>query len=150
MDQRSYRAKIEYTQPGYSEIKRRFPGQLDSNFSHLRFQPSRECQDLSTETREIEFELIQLYILEPTEAEPFSLSGRGMRYAMYEELLGFVESYPAEQLKYPILARGSYAIVVGERYVPYAYCDSTGRTLGLRWSGVYKSTDRLLVVRLAD
>lgn len=148
MSQTPYRARIEYIQPGYSEIKRRFPGQLDSNFSHLRFQPSRECQGLATETREIEFELIHLST--SVVGSLFTLSRQGMRHAMYEELLGFVETYPAEQLKYPILARGSYTIVVGEQYVPYAYCDDTGRTLGLRWSGVHKSTDRLLAVRLAD
>ena len=60
---------------------------------------------------------------------------RGLRPALYEELLGFAEKYPDEQRKYPIVALGSEADVGGRRRVAYLWDGGDGRSLNLGWIG---------------
>ena len=52
-----------------------------------------------------------------------------------EHLLSFGEKYPEEQRKYPIIALGSVAEVLGYRYVPYLDRLGAERYLGLGWWG---------------
>ncbi|MES2203203.1 MAG: hypothetical protein V4474_02720 [Patescibacteria group bacterium] len=53
--------------------------------------------------------------------------------AKIEHLLAFGAKYPEEQRKYPIIALGSVAEVLGDRGVPYLGRDDARRILGLHW-----------------
>jgi hypothetical protein len=73
---------------------------------------------------------------------------KGLRPALYEELLGFAEKYPDEQRKYPIVALGSEADVGGDRGVACLWRDGDGRHLDLGWiADVWDGHDRFLAVR---
>jgi len=120
-----FRVSVVYTQPGLEELKRRFA--LVSPFydaSHSegppipfeviqpdksvrRFEPIERCRNISTENRDIAFEYIHFDCLVTCDEVLAEMDRKGLRPALYEELLCFAEAYPDEWARYPVAAIGS-------------------------------------------
>ena len=64
------------------------------------------------------------------------------------ELLAFARRYPNEQLKFPIVALGSEALLGGDRRVAYLCRGGADRDLLLSWAELgWRASYRFLVVR---
>jgi hypothetical protein len=83
-----------------------------------------------------------------SEAVVEAIKADGWEPAQIEHLLAFLEKFPEEQRKYPIIALGSVAKVGGDRGVPCLYRGVDERSLGLGWwDGVWDGPSRFLAVR---
>ena len=77
-----------------------------------------------------------------------AIKAAGWESGNIEHLLSFGEKYPEKQCKYPIIALGSVAEVVGYRSVPCLGKDDTKRDLDLSWwGGGWDGRYRFLAVR---
>jgi hypothetical protein len=101
-----YSALVEYRQPSYDELKKAFDWVYDG-YKNAEFKQIDVCKDVSTETREIEFELVHLNKDASTDTVLAELDKRELRPALYEELLAFAAKYPEFQKQFPIGALGS-------------------------------------------
>ncbi|MFH1621226.1 MAG: hypothetical protein ABIB04_04030 [Patescibacteria group bacterium] len=128
-----FSAPIVYVQPEFEELKRRFPAYVNPDYKGKRFDPIERCKAVSKENREVAFEYVHLDRDASTDEVLAEMDRKGLRPALYEELLGFAEKYPDEQRKYPIVALGSEAYVDGDRYVACLWDDYDGRNLYLHW-----------------
>ena len=128
-----FSAPIVYVQPAFEELKRQFPAYVNPDYKGKRFDPIERCKAVSKENREVAFEYVHLDRDASTDEVLAEMDRRGLRPALYEELLGFAEKYPDEQRKYPIVALGSETRVVGSRGVAYLWDDDRGRSLDLDW-----------------
>ncbi|MBP9869778.1 hypothetical protein KBC59_04450 [Patescibacteria group bacterium] len=147
-------AFVNYVQPEFEELKRRFPAYVDPDyFAGLRFDPIECCKAVSKENREVAFEYVYMgreSSIDETDDKVLAEMDRlGFRPALYEELLGFAEKYPDEQRKYPIVALGSVALVhVRLRGVACLWGNGDDSYLDLCWSGCgWNDDDRFLAVR---
>jgi hypothetical protein len=139
---------IVYIQPTFEELKRRFPVYINPDYKGKRFDPIERCKAVSKENREVAFEYVRLDRDASTDEVLAEMDRRGLRPALYEELLGFAEKYPDEQRKYPIVALGSEACVDGGRRVASLWHDGFGRCLCLGWvDGGWYGCCRFLAVR---
>ena len=130
-----FSAPIVYVQPEFEELERRFPAYVNPDYKGKHFDPIERCKAVSKENREVAFEYVHLDRDASTDEVLAEMDRRGLRPALYEELLGFAEKYPDEQRKYPIVALGSEAGVSGHRRVASLWCDGHGRSLDLSWLG---------------
>lgn len=128
-----FSAPIVYVQPEFEELERRFPAYVNPDYKGKHFDPIERCKAVSKENREVAFEYVHLDRDASTDEVLAEMDRRGLRPALYEELLGFAEKYPDEQRKYPIVALGSETRVHGYRYVAYLWIDDDGRSLHLNW-----------------
>jgi hypothetical protein len=139
----SFSAPIVYVQPEFEELKRRFTGFVNLECKGKRFDPIERCEAVSKENREVAFEYVQIGRNATTDEVLTKMDRRGLRPALYEELLGFAEKYPDEQRKSCIVALGS---VVSVRECSVAFIwdnDDDGRSLGFapvfcEWNGRYR------------
>jgi hypothetical protein len=122
------RAEIIHIQPSYADLKKAFDWVYDG-YKNAEFKAIDVCKDVSTENREIEFELVHLDKEMHTDAILAELDRLGFRPALYEELFGFAKQYPDEQRKYPIVALGSVCLSDDHLRSPYVYGDDSGRGL---------------------
>ena len=129
----SFSAPIVYVQPEFEELTRRFPAYVDPDYKGKRFDPIERCKAVSKENREVAFEYVHMDRDASTDEVLAEMDRKGLRPALYEELLGFAEKYPDEQRKYPIVALGSGAGVLGNRHVAFLWNDDDGRYLNLAW-----------------
>lgn len=144
----TFSAPIVYVQPEFEELKRRFPAYVNPDYKGKRFDPIERCKAVSKENREVAFEYVHMDRDASTDEVLAEMDRKGLRPALYEELLGFAEKYPDEQRKYPIVALGSEANVGGGRNVAYLWLDGDGRRLGLYWVGFdWRGRYRFLAVR---
>ena len=128
-----FSAPIIYVQPSFKELKRRFPAYVNPDYKGKRFDPIERCKAVSKENREVAFEYVHMSRDASTDEVLAEMDRKGLRPALYEELLGFAEKYPDEQRKYPIVALGSETHVNGIRNVAYLCDDDDGRRLDLDW-----------------
>jgi hypothetical protein len=128
-----FSAPIVYVQPEFEELKRRFPAFINLDYSGKRFDPIERCKAVSKENREVAFEYVHMDRDASTDEVLAEMDRKGLRPALYEELLGFALKYPDEQLKYPIVALGSGTSVRGLRYGAFLWYGDDGRYLDLRW-----------------
>ena len=143
-----FSAPIVYVQPAFEELRCRFPAYVNPDYKGKRFDPIEHCKGVSTENREVAFEYVHMDRDASTDEVLAEMDRKGLRPALYEELLGFAEKYPDEQRKYPIVALGSGAGVGGYRRVAYLWYDDDGRHLYLGWIGHdWHDYDRFLAVR---
>ena len=143
-----FSAPIAYVQPEFEELKRRFPAYVNPDCKGKWFDPIERCKGVSTENREVAFEYVHMDRDASTDEVLAEMDRRGLRPALYEELLGFAEKYPDEQRKYPIVALGSGTDVGGLRDVAYLWSDGDGRGLDLRWIGLgWRDDYRFLAAR---
>ncbi|MEK7584402.1 MAG: hypothetical protein AAB490_04090 [Patescibacteria group bacterium] len=129
-----FRALVTYAQPTYATLKVAFDWVYDGyGLRSALFAPIDVCKDVSTESREIEFELVHLDKDASTNAVLAELKRLELRPALYEELLAFAKQYPDEQRKYPIVAFGSVCQYDGDLFSPYVLESVDGRCLGMDW-----------------
>ena len=131
----SFSAPIVYVQPEFEELQRRFPGYVNPDYKGKRFDPIERCKAVSKENREVAFEYVHMDRDASTDEVLAEMDRKGLRPALYEELLGFAEKYPDEQRKYPIVALGSETRVRARRSVACLWHDGNGRGLNLSWAG---------------
>lgn len=146
----SFSAPIVYVQPEFEELKRRFPAYVNPDYKGKRFDPIERCKAVPTSVGncEVAFEYVHMDRDASTDAVLAEMDRKGLRPALYEELLGFAEKYPDEQRKYPIVALGSETSVYGRRRVAYLWHDADARHLYLDWiDRVWRDDDRFLAVR---
>ena len=143
-----YSAPIVYVQPAFEELKRRFPAYVNPDYKGKRFDPIERCKAVLKENREVAFEYVHMDRDASTDEVLAEMDRKGLRPALYEELLGFAEKYPDEQRKYPIVALGSETDVRGRRIVAYLWGADDGRNLSLLWIvGGWCDYSRFLAVR---
>jgi hypothetical protein len=143
-----FSAPIVYVQPEFEELKRRFPTYVHPDYKGKWFDPIVRCKGVSTENREVAFEYVHMNRDASTDEVLAEMDRKGLRPALYEELLGFAEKYPDEQRKYPIVALGSETGVHGIRCVAYLWRGDHGRNLCLGWvDDDWDDRDRFLAVR---
>ena len=143
-----FTAPIVYVQPTFEELERRFPVYVNPDYKGKRFDPIERCKAVSKENREVAFEYVRLDRDASTDEVLAGMDRKGLRPALYEELLGFAEKYPDEQRKYPIVALGSGSSVRGYCFVAYLWDGDFGRCLILRWVGFgWCAGSRFLAVR---
>ncbi|MEO5927844.1 MAG: hypothetical protein ABIO72_03935 [Patescibacteria group bacterium] len=132
-DHPKFTALVTYVQPEFEELQRRFPAYVNPDYKGKRFDPIERCKGVSKENREVAFEYVHLDRDASTDEVLAEMDRKGLRPALYEELLSFAEKYPDEQRKYPIVALGSEALVGGDRSVACLWLDGDGRGLRLSW-----------------
>lgn len=142
-------AQIVYAAPAFDELKRRFPSYVGSEYDGIIFQPIEMCKDVSRETRAVGFEYVHMGGRPSTDEVLTEMDKRGLRPALYEELLCFEEKYPEEFNKYGIIALGSEAEIDGRRRIVDLWRNDAGQghlslhDVDLRWTDSF----RFLAVR---
>lgn len=142
----SFEAFVTYVQPSLWDLLCQFSS-VDPEYKDRKFEPIESCKNISTTNRQIVFEYVQLHRRASTEAILAETYRRGLRPALYEELLGFLKKYFDEQQRYPIVALGSMTYVRGRSCVscPWRYGIMH---LGLAWvEGDWEDDGRFLAVR---
>lgn len=143
-----FTAPVVYVQPEYEELKRRFPAYVNPDYKGKRFDPIERCKAVSKENREVAFEYVHMDRDASTDEVLAEMDRKGLRPALYEELLGFAEKYPDEQRKFPIVALGSEAYVDGRRTLACLWHGGDERFLHLCWlDGDWFGNYRFLAVR---
>ncbi len=139
---------IVYVQPEFEELKRRFPAYVNPDYKGRRFDPIERCKTVSKENREVTFEYVHMDRDASIDEVLAEMDRKGLRPALYEELLGFAEKCPDEQRKHPIIALGSVTGVSGLRHVAFLSDGGYGRRLSLSWgSDGWGGHFRFLAVR---
>lgn len=133
-----FSAFVKYVQPDLEELIRRFPAYgIFQDCGGKHFEPIKACKEFSREDREVNFELVDIGgYTAYTDEVPERMNRKGLRPALYEELLAFAEKYPDKQW-YPLVALGSETWVQGINYVAILFDGSLGRRLFLRHCGGY-------------
>jgi hypothetical protein len=129
----TFSAPVVYLQPEFEELLQRFPGYVMPDFKGKRFDPIERCKSVSKENREVTFECVHMTRDATTDEVLAEMDRKGLRPALYEEVLGFAEKYPDEQRKYPIVALGSETRRGGTRGVACLWGDGCRRDLNLSW-----------------
>lgn len=157
----TFTAPVVYVQPSLEELKCRFSRVHGYYYEGARFDPIERCKDIYEELRglpagrHVAFECVYF------DGRPSNMDGRpktdealaemdkrGLRPALYEELLGFALKYPDEQRKHIIAALGSETYVGDYRRVAFLQNDKFGRNLNLARIIDYWINDcRFLAVR---
>ncbi|MCE9586543.1 hypothetical protein K8R04_04490 [Candidatus Uhrbacteria bacterium] len=146
-DAPGFRALVEYAQPAYAFLEQAFDWVYDG-YKSAKFTPIDVCKDVSTESREIEFELVHLNKGVSTDKALAELDKQVLRPALYEELLAFAVKYPELQKQFPIVALGSVYRVDGYLCSPYVLWDGSERRLHFSWfDGDWSDSCRFLAVR---
>ncbi len=144
----SFSAPIVYVQPKFKELKRRFTAYVDRVHTFKFFVPIERCKAVSKENREATLEYVHMNRDASTDEVLAEMDRKGLRPALYEELLGFAEKYPDEQLKYPIVALGSESHVFPINGVACLWRFRNGRSLIVHsFDGVWHDSCRFLAVR---
>ncbi len=130
-ERQQFIADIVYVQPDFEELERRFTNFVHPCFDGRRLDPIERCKRVSKESRKVAFKYISMDCIALTDEVLDEMERKGLRPALYEELLGFALKYPDEQKKHPIAALGSEREVDGRRYVAFLYNDRDGEALGL-------------------
>jgi len=112
----SFSAKIVYIQPEFEDLMY-YQAYVDPEYKGKRFDPIERCESVSKENREVIFEYVHMDRNASTDEVIAEMDCKGLRPALYEELIGFAKSYPDEQRKYPIVALGSVTLMGGYPFV---------------------------------
>jgi hypothetical protein len=129
-----FSAKVVYAIPAMDELRRRFPAYVNPAYDGIVFQPIKVCENVSRETREVEFEYVDLDRSGGKDESLAAIDKRGLRPALPEELIAFNEAYPEEMTKFPIAALGSKTEVNSFTSCVAMMSGVSGRSvLGLGW-----------------
>lgn len=142
-----FKAFVQYIQPGFEELQRRFKPYVNPDYKS-RLDPIERYKTVSRESREVTFEFVHMNRSASPDEILDEIYRRGLRPALYEELLCFTERYPDEVLNDSFVAFGSETAKDGERRVACLSSDGINRFLDLRaprlfWHGYV----RFLAVR---
>lgn len=142
-----FKAIVEYTQPGHDELTRRFPAKVDTEFPG-KFQPIKSLKAVSQKSRELTFEYVVLeHDASNDEVLALIEKQQGLRPALYEEFLCFLEQQPKEKGKFPLAALGSEMAKGLLRGVALLMDDEPGGSLMLFYPDLWYVGDHFLVVR---
>lgn len=123
-----YSAHVEYRKPSCAELEQVFDRLFPEYSRKIEFDSIDVCKDVSTESLEIEFELVHLNKGHASADKVLEeLDKLGLRPALYEELLGFAKRYPDEN---EVVALGSVYHRSGGPGSPAIYWNENGRGLG--------------------
>lgn len=146
-EQQSFTAFITYQQPSFEELLCQFPGYVNPEYKDKRFDPIERCKTVSKESHGVTFGYVHMDRDASTDEVLAEMDRKGLRPALYEELLGFAEKYPNEQRQFLIVALGSEALVESFRCVAFLWAVAS-RDLHLRLvSGNWGRGCRFLAVR---
>ena len=112
----SFSAFVEYRQPSLEELRQMFD-RVSVNCRH-EFEPTDACRGVSSQAREIQFELVHLGKVASTDEVLAELASRRLRPALYVEFLAFSTKFPSEQREYEIGVLGSFVDAIGYRHAP--------------------------------
>lgn len=142
------RACVDYVVPVYGLLLQLFD-RVDDRFKDgIALAPTVLCRDLSQEPSELEFELIRLGKGESLIEVLASLEDRGVRPALYQELVSFSRVFANFQRRFKIISTGSCTEIGELIYSPCLSGDENERRLGLHWhEDDLEGGERLLVVR---
>ncbi len=124
----SFVVHVAYIQPPFKELLRRFD-YVHSYFDKCFF-PIERCKDVPLDAREVSFVYVQQDRNGSSDEAFNEMEQKGLRPALYEELLCFAKAYPDEQMKFPIVALGS-EVEMNDRYYA-AFLDNNGVRPNLR------------------
>ena len=142
-----FRAEVIYVQPSYADLQKAFDWVYEG-YASAEFKPIDACKGISTDTREIEFELVHLNKDASTDEALAELDKRGLRPALYEELLAFAAKHPELQKQFPIVALGSVCRDGARLYSPFVRFYGRERRLRFGWlDGRWLRSYRFLSVR---
>lgn len=143
-------AFVSYTQPSFEELKRRFSYVVPEYSDGKNFAPVERCKAVSKKSREVTFEYVLAENLSFSDQMLIEMDSKGLRPALYEELLCFAEKYPDEQRKYPIIALGSEVDVGGHRRIATLFhrnfLPGDGPSLFLDWFAGERGGHQFLAV----
>ncbi|HVM90809.1 MAG TPA: hypothetical protein VMU11_02855 [Verrucomicrobiae bacterium] len=144
--------KVDYAPMSYEQLRRRFSGHVHDGYAHVNMRTYHTAKDIALDERETVFEYLCCGTHANADDAHDLINQSGCRPARFEELIGFVWAYPAEAVKHPIVALGSYAFMGDDDiYVPCVRVDpERGLGLGLWYVGFPRTFPpdlRLLVVR---
>lgn len=144
-------ADVTYSQPFYRKLMGRFRHSVNPRFQGRTFTAIDRCASLGREMRCILLEYVHLGCKATTDKVLAEMDRRGLRPALYEELLAFADAYPGEQRKHRIIALGSVTNIDGHDVVA---CLSNGKwhghALDLHWFDTgckWRTGDWFLAVR---
>jgi len=140
--------QVVYQQPTYPELRQLFDWVQDG-FRFREFKPTEACKGFSVATRDLAFELFHLDQQISTEDVLAEMVKSGLRPALYEELLAFVQAFPDEQRKYPIVALGSVCRKGQDYCCPSVLFGDNQRKIDFGWlAGNWHESCRFLAVKL--
>lgn len=121
-------------QPSLDELRKAF-GWVNDAYGRAKFEPIAACRDIDRTNRDVAFRYFRIKRTMTTKQILAAMDKAGLRPAMYEELLAFAGKYQDEQRKFPIVALGSVAVLVGGVRVAYLDENDLARDLNLRYDG---------------
>ncbi len=111
-------AYVIYKQPSFEDLKKQFACDVDPNLEDRQFVPIAGCKNVSQVSRELIFELIEFDWDVTTEEVIEELTADGLRPALYEEFVCFLEKWGRALvnglLRQGIVELGSETSVAGE------------------------------------
>ncbi len=126
-----FTAFVDYANPSYQELKSAFDW-VDDWYDRAMFKTIDICKSVSREPCVVGFVYVHMDRTASSNEVYATMETRGLRPALYEELLAFAKAYPDEQRKFHIIALGSFCVgVSGGRYVAYLSDVGYGRRLRL-------------------
>ncbi len=134
IDHTPFSTVVIYAQPSFEQLQRQFSS-VSGDYANHPFHPMARCKHVARERTEVLFEYIHLGRSTSISRVLAEMDRRGLRPALYEELLGFAEQFPDEQRQFPIIAIGSRALIAHNSRIPYLWCDESGRSLEQYWIG---------------
>ena len=121
---------VTYKMPSFEELKRRIK-HVHPIFDEKFFEPIASCKHVSREPRKIRFEIVETNKRKTTYEILQEMKTRGLRPALFEELLDFSEKHPEECA---VVALGSSASDGINRCVAYLRGGGNTRCLDSRFS----------------
>lgn len=107
IDPDSLSAEVDYIQPDTDEREVDLFDFADEKFRGATLENVGPCKSISREKRVVHFKYFSNRRAAITKDLLAEMDKRGLRPAIYEELVAFSKRYPSEQRKYPIIALGS-------------------------------------------
>lgn len=129
MSHKIFTTLVKYVHSTYAALEVAFD-RVKSEYESAKFVPIDLCKNVSKKSRRINFEYVRMGGDASTNEVLDEMSRRGLRPALYEELLAFARKYPDEQRKFPIIALGSvWSSNSGDCCVAGLHGDSSERCL---------------------
>ena len=142
-------AYMTYMQPSYVELLGLFHPYVPFEFKGKVFEPIVICNNVKQKNgRKLWFEYVEITTNVYAPAILADMASKGLRPALYEEMLDYIATYPMEQLVAPIVALGSYIEAGQMNLVAYAGGHNKTREIYLGWlGGMWSPGYRFLAVK---
>ncbi len=102
----SFKTVVDYVQPPFPVLDQKFR-RVAKGYGLKRFVPIEECKGVVTKARSVSFVCLRMVGKVGYRAVLAEMERRGLRPALYEELLAFSDAHPNEAVKSDIVALGS-------------------------------------------